>query len=111
MPLPSAVPVENFVRDKQVFSEMETYVQRNIETLRSQWRVLREQKITAWRKVYRGVPREKYKSFPWKGAANLVPRIVKSFSDQLAARLIMGIYGVDPIFPAGLVGEFRPEEE
>lgn len=111
MPLPAAIPVQKHFTDKDDLAGLEKYVKENIETQRSQWKNLRETKITAWRRVYRGVPKEKYKSFPWKGAANLVPRIVSSFTDQLTARLIMGLYGTDPLFAAGLLGTFGEDEQ
>lgn len=111
MPLPASIPIKKHVKDAISLREIDEHVYRNIDSLRTQWRNLREMKIVNWRKVYRGVPKEKYKSFPWKGAANLVPRVVASFTDQLTARIIMGIYGVDPIFPAGLIGTFKPEEQ
>jgi hypothetical protein len=109
MPLPAAIPIQKYF-DKDTVLAIEKHVERSVDSLLAEWKVLRETKITAWRRVYRGIPREKYKSFPWKGAANLVPRIVSSFTDQLTARLIMGLYGTDPLFPAGLLGTFKPDE-
>src|SRR5580692_6417619 len=111
MPLPAAIPVQKSFTSKDDLAGLEKYVDDNIRSLKSQWKQLQDTKITAWRRVYRGVPKEKYKSFPWKGAANLVPRIVSSFTDQLTARLIMGLYGSDPHFAAGLLGTFKPEEK
>lgn len=109
MPLPVALPISKHF-SKEAQSDVETYVHRYIDSLLNQWRELRTTKISSWRKVYRATPREKYKSFPWKNASNLVPRVVASFADQLTARLVMGLYGTDPLFPAGLVGTFGPEE-
>lgn len=110
MPLPVALPTsKEFSKETQ--EDVLLYVHRNIDSLLNQWRELRTTKITSWRKVYRGVPREKYKSFPWKNASNLVPKVVASYSDQLTARLVMGLYGTDPLFPAGIVGTFTQEEQ
>jgi len=109
MPLPVSIPISKHFSDTAI-NAVEKYTKQNIDALSLQWKTLHTQKITSWRRIYRSVPREKYKSFPWKGAANLVPRIVSSFADQLTARVVMGLYGVDPIFPAGLVGTFAPEE-
>src|ERR1700679_65797 len=110
MPLPAAIPIQkHFFKD--TVADIEKHISRSVDSLLAEWKVLRETKITAWRRVYRGIPREKYKSFPWKGAANLVPRIVSSFTDQLTARLVMGLYGSDPLFAAGLLGTFKPEEK
>lgn len=109
MPAPVALPIsKQFSPDVQ--KEIDTYVCRNIDALMNQWRELRTTKISSWRKVYRATPREKYKSFPWKNASNLVPRVVASFADQLTARLVMGLYGTDPLFPAGIVGTFSKDE-
>src|SRR5262249_18701491 len=67
-------------------------------------------KITTWRRIYSGTPREKTKSFPWQNASNLVPQIVGSFVDQLTAKIVMGIFGLDPLWAADLVGEYTREE-
>jgi hypothetical protein len=109
MPLPVSIPISKHL-SADALSDVTKHIDKTLEGLISQWRTLHTQKITAWRRVYRAVPRERYKSFPWKGAANLVPTIVSSFVDQLTARVVMGLYGVDPLFPAGLVGTFSPEE-
>lgn len=110
MPLPVALPIsKEFSPDAQ--ADCLVYVHRNIDALLNQWRELRTSKITSWRKVYRATPREKYKSFPWKNASNLVPRVVASYADQLTARLVMGLYGSDPLFPAGVVGTFTADEQ
>lgn len=111
MPLPLAIPVERHITSTDAQETICKYVEKNVSYLLQQWQDLRTTKITAWRKIYRGTPAQKYKSFPWKNAANLVPKIVSSFADQLTARLVMGLYGVDPLFPAGLVGSFAPDEE
>lgn len=111
MPLPAAIPVQKHLTNKEDITALEKYVDDNIRSLKSQWKQLQDTKITAWRRVYRGVPKEKYKSFPWKNAANLVPRIVSSFTDQLTARLVMGLYGTDPLFAAGLLGTFDEGEK
>jgi hypothetical protein len=110
MPLPVFIPLEKHF-DSDTREEILRHVDKNCTGLLTQWQELRTSKISSWRKVYRATPREKYKSFPWKNAANLVPGVVASFADQLTARLVMGLYGTDPLFPAGLVGTFGEDEQ
>lgn len=105
MPTPVSFPISKEF-DKATVEELTRYVHDQTGNLIQQWKELRETKITAWRRIYRGVPKEKYKSFPWKNAANLVPQIAGSYVDQLTARCVMGIYGIDPLFPVALIGDY-----
>lgn len=110
MPLPVELPIsKHFPPDRQ--KEISEYCWKRLQSLRSSLKGIREDKITSWRRIYYGVPREASKSFPWQNASNLVVQLVGSFVDQLKAKILMSVFGVDPLFTVELVGEWPREEK
>lgn len=85
------------------------YSLKYLESLRTQLRYIRTARVTDMRRILEGKPREEIKSFPWQNAANLVVQLVASFTDQLAARMVMGIYNVQPLFPIRISGTIDPK--
>ena len=109
MPLPVELPVsKHFPAERQ--AEIAKYVEDRLTALKQQLFELRERKITQWRRIYTGMPRERFKSFPWQNASNLVVQLVGSYVDQLKAKFIMSIFGVDPLFEVDLMGKWKREE-
>lgn len=110
MPIPVEIPITKHF-GKDTVTEIDRYVHDRLKSLVEGSRVIREDKIKQWRKVYAGTPREKNKSFPWPNCSNIVPPIVGSYVDQLTAKIVMGIFGIDPLWVAGLCGEFTKDEK
>lgn len=109
MPSLAEIPISRYFSKDKV-AEIEGYVRDRLQSRIRGLSGIRTDKITKWRKVYAGTPREKTKSFPWQNASNVVIKLVRSFSDQLVAKIVMGTVAMDPIFVAELVGEFQREE-
>lgn len=109
MPLPIELPARKHFPPERM-TEIEKYVGDRLTALKNSLQDIREKKITQWRRIYLGMPREKSKSFPWQNASNLVVQLVGSFVDQLKAKILMSIFGVDPLFDAGLVGIWDRKE-
>lgn len=105
MSIPSEIPISKHFSPERIVG-IEKYAAARLESLVRGLRDLRVEKIKRFRKIYDGTPREKTKSFPWQNASNLVIQLVGSFSDQLVAKIVMSEFGVDPFWPAELVGEF-----
>jgi hypothetical protein len=108
MPIPVEIPIRKEFSEERI-KEIEKYLGERLESRVRGLRGVREDKITTWRKVYDGTPREKSKSFPWQNASNVVIKLVRSFTDQLVAKIVMGTIAMDPVFVAELVGEFERE--
>src|SRR6266403_721028 len=87
--------------------EMEGYLTERLQSRIRGLQGVRDRKISAWRKIYDGTPREKTKSFPWQNASNIIIKLVRSFSDQLVAKIVMGTIAMDPVFEADVVGIFQ----
>lgn len=105
MPIPVEIPVSSLF-PKERIDDIEGYAKDRIQSLVRGLRGIRETKISQWRKIYYGIPREKTKSFPWQNSSNVVIQLVGSFVDQLAAKIVMGSVAMDPVFSAQLVGDF-----
>jgi hypothetical protein len=114
MPLPVELPIsKHFPKERQ--EEIAKYVDDRLSALTQSLRQLREDKITQWRRIYMGMPKEKVKSFPWQNASNMVVQLVGSYVDQLKAKFLMSIFGMDPLFEVELNGTWdrteRAEEQ
>jgi hypothetical protein len=109
MPIPAEIPVSKLFSDERI-KDIEGYSKDRIQSLVRGLRGIREDKITKWRKVYNGTPREKTKSFPWQNASNVVIQLVGSYVDQLVAKIVMGTVAMEPLFTTELVGEFPQED-
>ncbi len=109
MPIPAEIPVSKYFHGDKL-NDIEKYLDSRLESLVRGLRGIREEKVTQWRKVYTGIPREKTKSFPWQNASNVVPQIVGSFVDQLTAKIAIGTLGIDPVWVAMLCGKFKRED-
>src|SRR5580692_2591557 len=110
MPLPVEIPLsKHFSADR--LAEIEKYAHERLESLKHSLSDLRERKITKWRRVYQGTPLEKTKSFPWQNASNVIVQLVGSFSDQMLAKWLMSIFGVDPLWAVSVNGDWDRGEK
>ena len=109
MPLPVELPISKHFNEYRL-KEIDKYVEDRLTSLTGSLRQLREDKITQWRRIYTGMPREKSKSFPWQNASNLVIQLVGSYVDQLKAKFLMSIFGMDPLYEISLSGEWKRED-
>lgn len=49
-----------------------------------------------WHRLYKGIPIEKVKNFPWAGASNIVVPMAGMYCDMLVARIIGSVFTVKP---------------
>lgn len=96
---------------KEANSALDTFVEERLTYLKSQLKNLHETKVPEWRKGYRGVPKEKDKTFPWPNASNLVVQVIGSHVDTLRARVLGSIFYTPPLYIASLVGEWTAQEQ
>jgi len=110
IPIPSEIPLSKYFSPDRI-KEIDGYVKDRVKGLINGLKPIREEKITQWRRIWAGTPREKVKSFPWQNASNVVIQLVGSYEAQLTAKLIMGIFGMEPFWIAGLEGDFQRKEK
>lgn len=90
---------------------LDKYVYEQVESLVQSHKELHETKVIQWRDWYFGRPEQETRSFPWANAANLVVQLIGTHVDMLKARVLSSIYEVMPLVVAGLIGEWKPEEQ
>lgn len=90
-------------------NDLREYSFKYLDSLRTQLRTIRTSRVTDMRRILEGKPKEEIKSFPWQYASNVVVQLVASFTDQLAARMVMGIHNTLPIFPVKMLGTLSPD--
>lgn len=94
----------------ETMEHLEKYVHQQITDLNTAYKAKFDNDLPKWRRLYRGEPREKEKSFPWKNASNLVVQVVGMHCDTLRARVLGSIYEILPLFATKLVGSWGPEQ-
>jgi len=57
-----------------------------------------EARLREWNRAYDGDPRERRRTFPWPGAANIEIPVIGIAVDSIAARLLNTIYSVEPFW-------------
>ena len=62
-----------------------------------------------WDHLYRGVPQEESRSFPWENASNIVVQIIGSHTDTLTAWVMGSIFELDPIWPIKALGSWSDD--
>lgn len=114
MALPTIVQCKD-VFGSDTMADLEKYAFRYLETLRMQLRTLRTSRVTDMRRILEGRPKEEIKSFPWQYASNVVVQVVASWTDELAARMVMGIHNTLPLWPLQVMGtlpaSLQPEKK
>jgi hypothetical protein len=87
--------------------EFTTYVEQELDEALEEHSEL-EDRLDEWDMLYAAEPKEKRKTFPWPGAANVEIPIISIACDSIAARLLNTIFGVEPFWT---VNPLRKEME
>ncbi len=88
---------------------LRTYVHENIMSLKTRLDTLHQEKINKWRRLYRGVPKQEIKNFPWKNASNVIIQLIGENCDIIRARILGTIFEVMPLWVTSLVGDWSTE--
>jgi hypothetical protein len=110
MPLPKEIPISKHFSEERI-AEIDHYWYHRLDTMVKGLTTIREEKYAQWRKIYNGTPRQKEKDFPWQGASNIVIQLVGSYVDQLTAKIVMATVAEDPLWVAGILGEWKRSEK
>jgi hypothetical protein len=86
------------------------YVYNNLTSLKRSLQDLTENKIISWRKDKEGKPESEKKTFPWRGASNLVIQVISSNIETLLAQVLAAIWEVSPLWAAQLIGDWDDSE-
>jgi len=89
---------------------LDTFVKNMLQASRNSLSKLHEQKVPEWRRLYKGIPKEEVREFPWPNASNVVIQLIGENVDIIKARIIGSIYEIMPLFPAKIVGQWYQNE-
>lgn len=87
------------------------FVHDNLIALKNAYDNLHTTKYPEWQKLYKGIPKDEERDFPWSGASNVVIQVIGENSDILKASLIGSVYETMPLFITKLVGEWDEAEQ
>lgn len=91
--------------------QLKKYLQDNLFALRDGLRVLHEDRIPRWRRIYDAEPAEKVRDFPFFRASNLVVPLAAIHTDTLHARIMSAIFKTRPLWPFRALGSHKGEAE
>ncbi|MDR3392433.1 MAG: hypothetical protein P4L77_11950 [Sulfuriferula sp.] len=70
----------------------------------------RTEKLPEYVRLYKARPKNETVDWPWPGAANLVIPIIGTYSDELLARIMGGIWMYDPLWAATVSGDLPTKD-
>lgn len=92
-----------------VVEDLFTYVKEQVEYLYTTWQPYVSQTIPEARRLYKGIPADEHRDFPWENASNLVIQVIGTAVDNLTARVIGSLWQLMPLFNISVVGEWGTE--
>lgn len=108
--MPFLEPVKaNFGADGN--KQLDEFVYSNLTALINSYMSLHTTKVQEWRRLTKGLPKEKTRSFPWENASNTVVQLIGENVDTIKAVQLGTIYEILPLWVAGLVGSWDIEQQ
>ena len=81
---------------EDIDGEIKNWLHESIRVYQDSHDNLFKSKVTEWRRICKGDPREKDKAFPWPNCSNLIVQIAGQRVDDLTARVIQIIWATSP---------------
>ena len=108
--MPVTTPIDvDFGEDTN--KELDKFVDENLRSLLDSTNILRTSTIPEWRRLYKGIPAEKERNWPWPNASNVVIQLIGENCDILKARILGTVYEILPLWSTSLLGEWGEEEQ
>ena len=79
------------------YQELCRYVREKIEHLDRRLQTFRSGTLPEYVRLYKGKPKNENIDWPWENASNLVVQLIGTFSDELLARQMAGIWMYGPL--------------
>ena len=94
---------DNYAKLCHFIIEKSQHLDRRLENFRSQ-------KLPEYIRLYKARPKTENVDWPWPGAANLVIPIIATYSDELLARIMGGIWMYDPLCDTVISGDIPTKD-
>ena len=105
---PIRVSPKDFGKDN--YDDLCRFIKEKIEHLDRRLSTFRTSTLPEYVRLYKGKPKSDNISWPWDNASNLVVQLIGTFSDELLARQMAGIWMYDPLWTANLAGDTPTKE-
>jgi len=105
---PILVRASDFGKDE--YADLCKYIEEKIEHLDRRLNTFRIGTLPEYVRLYKGKPKSDNIDWPWEGASNLTVQLIGTYSDELLARQMAGIWMYDPLWTANLAGDTPTKE-
>jgi hypothetical protein len=102
--------VEETTFSKEVYAELVDFIKDKIAHLDRRLQTFRTDKLPEYVRLYKARPKNVEVDWPWPGAANLVIPIIGTYSDELLARVMGGMWMYDPLWAATMSGDLPSKD-
>lgn len=99
----SIVGVEAYEKLCHFIKEKSKHIDKRLLTFRTE-------KLPEYVRLYKARPKNENIDWPWPGAANLVIPIIGTYSDELLARIMGGIWMYDPLWATTISGDIATKD-
>lgn len=90
---------------KEEYGEICEYIKEKVEHLDRRLKTFRTSTLPEYIRLYKGRPKHENSDWPWEGASNLQIPLIGTYTDELLARTMGGIWMYDPLWTATLSGD------
>jgi hypothetical protein len=105
---PIRVTPKEFGADE--YRELCRFIREKVDHLDRRLSTFRSSTLPEYVRLYKGKPKTENIDWPWEGASNLVVQLIGTFSDELLARQMAGIWMYEPLWTANLAGDTPSKE-
>jgi hypothetical protein len=106
--MPVTTPVSaDFGAD--VNKHLHLFVKENLQAQLDAYDSFHTVKVPEWRRLYKGLPEQDSRDWPWPNCSNVVIQLIAENVDILKARIIGTIYEILPLWVSHLVGEWSAD--
>lgn len=81
------------------------FIEEKVEHLDRRLQTFRTSTLPEYIRLYKGRPKQEVADWPWEGASNLQIPLIGTYTDELLARTMGGIWMYDPLWTAMLAGD------
>ncbi len=110
MPYQPPTLVSSAIIGKDGYEAICHFIRKKVEHLDRRLDNFRNQKLPEYVRLYKARPKTDNVDWPWPGAANLVIPIIATYSDELLARIMGGIWMYDPVWSTTLSGDIPTKD-
>jgi hypothetical protein len=110
MPYQPPTLLDASILGKDNYQDICDFIKDKVAHLDRRLASFRTEKLPEYVRLYKARPKNTTVDWPWPGAANLVIPIIGTYSDELLARVMGGIWMYDPLWAATISGDIPSKD-